>query len=52
VLDGVLGVRLLVPQMLDIRLCVRRGSGAQDERSGRADDGQAPAGGGGEESHR
>ena len=52
VLDRVLGLALLVAQMLDVSLRQRGGGGAQDESRCRAGNGQAPAGGGGEESHR
>ncbi len=52
VLDGVLGLALLVTQMLDVGVGQRGGGGAQDERSGRAGHGQASTGGDGEESHR
>ncbi len=51
-LDGVLGLALLVTQMLDVGLGQRGGGGAEDERSGRAGHGQASTGGDGEESHR
>jgi len=48
----VLGLALLVTQMLDVGLSDRGGRGARDESPGRTDNGQASAGGGGEESHR
>jgi hypothetical protein len=55
VLDGVLRLRPLVLQMLDVRPGVRAGDrGEHSYRQGprRDGDGQALAGGGGEESHR
>jgi hypothetical protein len=50
--DRVLGLALLVAQMFDVGMRERSGRGAQDESPSRTDNGQAPAGGGGEESHR
>lgn len=50
--DRVLGLALLVAQMLDVGMGERSGRGAQDECPSRTDNGQASAGGGGEESHR